>query len=124
MVEQALDAGGAYIVFTTRELNTQQQEGKEAKIGIITAIRDKLSELGKSYAEEVIIDVYDASMIESWVNKYIPAIVTVLSWQRKDIPLGLKTWDEFGQYEEYSKFEFFPDQHRTDIINNLREIYD
>ncbi|WP_345888640.1 hypothetical protein [Shewanella algae] len=62
-VAEVLDQGGAYIVFTTQELNRQQKDGR------IEAIRNKLNEEGKSYAMTCIIDIYDAAQIAAWANK-------------------------------------------------------
>ncbi len=103
MVEEVLDSGGAYILFTTQELNKDQ---KTERIGLIRA---KLKELNKEYADTAIIEIYDASTIEGWVNKYIAAIVTVLNWIGKPLERGLKTWEDWSQHPEYQRFPFVTD---------------
>ena len=97
MVEEVLDNDGAYILFTTQELN------KDQKTARIELIRAKLEELGKGYAATAIIEIYDASKIEGWVNKYITAIVTVLNWIGKPLERGLKTWEDWSQHSEYQR---------------------
>jgi hypothetical protein len=116
MVEEVLDSGGAYILFTTQKLN----KGQKAKR--ITRIRAKLAELGKEYAYTAIIDIYDASKIEGWVNKYIPAIVAVLNWVGKPWDRGLKTWEDWGQHSEYQRFSFVVDKQREEAIKNIRDL--
>lgn len=87
MVSQALENNGSYILFTTQKLNKQQKSRR------INAIRNKLKELGKSYSDKAIIEIYDASKIQGWVNHYIPAIISVLNWINRPLVNGLYTWD-------------------------------
>jgi len=116
MVEEVLDNGGAYILFTTQELNKDQQT---ERIGLIRA---KLEELGKGYAATAIIEIYDASKIEGWVNKYITAIVTVLNWIGKPLERGLNTWEDWSQHSEYQRFPFVADGHREKVLQSLRKL--
>ena len=114
MVEQALDAGGTYIIFTTQELNTQQ---KQERIG---AIRKRLRSLGKGYADTTTIEIYDAAKIQGWVNRYAAAITAVLNWVGRPIVNGLCTWDEWERFDENHHFEYVADQSRNDAIESLR----
>lgn len=116
MVEDVLDNGGAYILFTTQELNKAQKTDR------IELIRTKLEELGKGYAATAIIEIYDASKIEGWVNKYITAIVTVLNWIGKPLERGLKTWEDWSQHSEYQRFPFVTDGHREKVLKSLRNL--
>ncbi|MFK5912885.1 MAG: hypothetical protein QM484_00805 [Woeseiaceae bacterium] len=58
MVEQSFENGGAYILFTTQKLNKKQKRPR------IKAIRKKLEDLEKSYANTAIIEIYDAAIIQ------------------------------------------------------------
>ena len=60
MVESALDNGGAYIIVTTTQLTRKQ------KIACIDALRNKLKNVGKPYADTATIDIYDAARIQGW----------------------------------------------------------
>lgn len=115
MVENALDNGGAYVVFTTTELNQQQ------KIGCIDAIRDKLKTIGKRYADSATIDIYDAARIQGWTNRFVAAITAVLNWVGRPLVPGLRTWDTWEQYND-NLFAYMADQSRKDIIESLRRL--
>jgi len=114
MVDEVLDNDGAYILFTTQELNNDQKTERKK------LIRDQLTSLGKGYADTAIIDIYDASKIESWVNKYIPAIVAVLNWIGRPLERGLKTWEDWSQHSEYQRFPFVADNHREEVLKSLK----
>lgn len=114
LVEDALDNGAVYILFTNQDLNTDQ------KIERVQKIREKLTELGKRYADTVIIEIYDASKIEGWVNKHISAIVAVLNWVGRPLERGLKTWSDWGQHSEYQRFSFIADEDRKTALKSLK----
>ena len=116
MVEQALDRGGSYILFTTQELNGQQKTDR------INAIRAKLNDLGKPYSNTVIIEIYDAAKIQGWVNHYVPAITAVLNWVGRPLVNGLYIWDEWEKFDENHLFEYVSDQLRIEAIENLRDL--
>jgi len=114
MVEQALNQGGSYILFTTQELNGQQKTER------INAIRAKLNKLGKPYSNKVVIKIYDASKIQGWANRYIPAITAVLNWVGRPLVNGLYTWDEWEKFDENQLFKYVSDQSRNSAIESLR----
>ncbi|MBU1182550.1 MAG: hypothetical protein KKF00_10385 [Proteobacteria bacterium] len=116
MVDDVLSKGGAYILFTTQELNETQ------KIKRITKIRQKLEQLGKSYANTAMLDIYYAAKIEGWVNKYISAIIAVLNWVGRPLDRGLKTWSDWNQYEEYLRFPFVADDERQSALRMLKAL--
>lgn len=117
MVEEVLENGGAYILFTTQELNNNQKTER------VRLIRGKLADLGKEYAATALIDIYDASKIEGWVNKYITAIVAVLNWIGRPWERGLKTWEDWSQHPEYQRFPFVADDHRENALKSLRGLF-
>lgn len=117
MVEDALDNGGAYILFTNQELNTIQKIPKR-----IAKIREKLTEFGKPYANTATIDIYDAAKIKGWVNKYVSAIIAVLNWVGRPIERGLKTWSDWSQNSEYQRFEFVADENRRAALESLKSL--
>lgn len=114
MVEDALDKGAAYIFFTNQEYNTKQKRER------ISKIREKLTSFGKTYADTVIIDIYDSAKIEGWVNKYISAIVAVLNWVGRPLERGMKTWSDWSQYSEYQRFTFVANTDRQAGLKNLK----
>ncbi|MGH8564505.1 MAG: hypothetical protein ACREXW_10625 [Gammaproteobacteria bacterium] len=115
MVESALDDGGAYIMFTTTQLNREQ------KIACIDALRNKLKKVGKPYADTATIDIYDAARIQGWTNCYLAAITAVLNWVGRPLPHGLRTWDTWEQYNDNHLFAYV-DKGRKDIIESLRHL--
>lgn len=117
MVEDALDKGAAYIIFTNQELNTKQKIPER-----IHKIREKLTAIGKSYADTIIIDIYDAAKIEGWVNKYISAIVSVLNWVGRPLERGLKTWSDWSQHSAYQRFSFVADTDRQAALKSLKSL--
>lgn len=116
MVEEALTNGAAYVLFTTQEQNQDQ------KTANVAAMRKRLEDLGKAYAQTANIQVYDASKIAGWVNRYLSAIVAVLNWVGRPLERGLKTWADWGQHPEYESFPFVADPERRDAIAGLREL--
>ncbi|MGH8531608.1 MAG: hypothetical protein ACREV1_02495 [Gammaproteobacteria bacterium] len=116
MVENALDNGGAYILFTTTTL-TQRQ-----KIDCINAIRNKLQNIGKSYAATVTIDIYDAARVQGWTNRYLSAITAVLNWIGRPLVHGLQIWDTWERYNDNHLFSYVTDQARREIIESLRRL--
>ncbi|NOQ46878.1 MAG: hypothetical protein GQ559_09450, partial [Desulfobulbaceae bacterium] len=116
LVEDVLDSGGAYILFTTQELNQDQKAER------IKKIRATLAELGKDYADTAEIDIYDASKIEGWVNKYVSAIVAVLNWVGRPWDRGLKTWEDWSQCFECQQFDFIADEPRKTALQGLRDL--
>lgn len=116
MIEQALVNVGSYILFTTQELNNQQKQER------INAIRQKLRDIEKPYAETTIIDVYDATKIQGWVNRYMPAIVAVSNWVGRPIENGIITWEEWEKFKDNQEFDFIADDAREDAINGLRSL--
>ncbi|MBN2570350.1 MAG: hypothetical protein JXB42_13060 [Deltaproteobacteria bacterium] len=117
MVEDVLDNDGAYILFTNQELNSEQKIPER-----IAKIREKLTELGKPYADTITIDIYDAARIEGWVNKYVSAIIAVLNWVGRPLERGLKTWSDWGQNSEYQRFKFVADENRQAALESLKSL--
>jgi hypothetical protein len=116
MVDEAFESGATYVLFVSREYNQSQKEAR------IASIRDKLAELGKTYANTATIEIYDAAKIEGWANKYISAIVAILNWVGRPLAPGLKTWEEWSKYSEYHRFPFVADTHRQKAIADLRTL--
>lgn len=114
-VEEVLDRGGAYIIFTTQELNSQQKDER------IAAVRAKLREQKKGYADTCEIGIYDASKIAAWVNQFIPAVVSVQNWTGRPIERGLKTYSLWSEHEDLSRFPYAVVDSRKEIIEALSQ---
>ena len=116
MIERALEEGGAYIIFTTQILNKQEKDER------VSAIRDRLTELGARFAGTAHIAIYDASMIQGWTNHYASAITAVLNAVGRPLVNGLHIWEEWERLEENHLFEFVADQPRAEAIRDLRAL--
>lgn len=114
MIKSVLENDGAYIMFTTQPLNEKQKEAR------VDAIRKKLRSLGEPFADDAEIHVYDASQIQGWTNKYVPAITTVLEWRHRPLPGGLMTWLEWEGYEYPKHFDYVEDAARKRYSGDLR----
>ncbi len=114
LVEQVLDSGGAYIVFTTQDLNTKLKQAR------IDKIREKLNEAGKTYFSYCDILIYDASQISGWVNLYVSAISNVQSWIGRPSHPGIKSFNLWKEDSEIVRFKFCPIASREGLINSLR----
>lgn len=112
-VDEVLGKNGCYIVFTTQELNNLQKHQR------ISAVRDRLNKHSKSYAESCDIRIYDASVIASWTNLFITAIVSVQQWGGKSTARGLKNYFLWSQHESLSKLEFLETESRRYIQDSL-----
>ncbi|MCU7806396.1 MAG: hypothetical protein KZQ73_00780 [Candidatus Thiodiazotropha sp. (ex Semelilucina semeliformis)] len=114
-IDEALSGGAAYILFITQKLNTEQKDER------ITKIRDALRGHGKVYADIADVRIYDAAVIQGWVNQSVAAITAVLNWIGRPLVTGLQTWDYWERYEENHIFEFVADDHRSNGIEQIRE---
>ena len=114
MVEEVLDAGGSYIAFTSQELNPKQKQAS------IKKMRGALESLGKAYSDSCEIKIYDAAQIAGWANMYIPAIVAIQNWIGRPVERGLKTFELWNEYEDFSRLSFTPVASRQNIIDALK----
>lgn len=114
-IDEALENGAAYILFTTQMLNTDQKDER------INAMRDVLRNHGKGYADTAEIRIYDAASIQGWVNRDSAAITAVLNWTGHPLVRGLQTWEYWEQFEENHVFQFVADEHRNAGIEQIRE---
>lgn len=114
-VEEVLDEGGSYIVFTTQELNTQQKIDER-----IRAVRDVLEEHGKTYANTCDIRIYDASQIAGWVNQFVSTVTSVLFWVGQPVERGLKNFNAWKEFEEHSKLPFAAVESRKEIVKQIK----
>ena len=114
-VEEILDQGGAYIIFTSQNLNTKQKNDR------INKIKKKLREQGKGYADTCQVEIYDAAQIAGWVNKFIPTIVSVQHWVGVPVERGLKTFKMWSKYEDLSRLPFSSVDSRKEMIATLSE---
>jgi hypothetical protein len=118
-VKQSLDdlflRNGDYILFTTEEIN---KAGVDLRID---AMRQKLKELGKPYADAAKIHIYDASKIATWCSKYLNATVTVNNWLGKSFISGLKSYEEWSQNRHFLRFQFSTDSKLSGFLEQLRK---
>jgi hypothetical protein len=113
-VEQVLDAGGSYVVFTTKELNKTQKKDRVEKM------REALNKVGKEYSNSCDMKIYDAAQIAGWVNLYIPAIVAIQNWIGRPAERGLRTFDLWSEHEDISRLPFIHVISRQHIISTLK----
>lgn len=114
-VGEVLGSGGAYIVFTTQELNTQQKDER------IAAIRNKVREQGKAYADTCNIAIYDAAQISTWVNNFVSTVASVQHWVGRPMERGLKPFNMWSEDEDLSHLPFAAVDSRRDIVATLVE---
>lgn len=114
-VEEIFDNGGAYIVFTTQELNTQQKDAR------INAIRNKIRDLGRTYADTCEIAIYDAAQIAAWANNFISTVVSIQNWVGRPLERGLKTFNLWSEHEDLSLLPFAAVDSRKNIVATLVE---
>ncbi|MEZ5586355.1 MAG: hypothetical protein R3E46_04725 [Sedimenticolaceae bacterium] len=113
-VDEALRKGAAYILFTTQPLNRAQKTRR------INSIRKSFEDHSAKYASSVNIQIYDASVIEGWVNQDLAAITAVLEWVGKPIVPGLHAFETWSRYPEHEVFDFAADDQRRTAISELR----
>lgn len=112
-VDEVLSEGGAYVLFTTTHLNDQQRHDA------VESIRTKLHEHQKPYADSATIDVYDCSKIKTWVNSYLPAIVTVKGFVGSPIDDGLQTLAMWGESLGLANSEYCSDDKISRLLNDI-----
>ena len=102
-VAEVLDAGGCHIfVYGSHQVETQIQAN-------ITSIREGLRDAARNDAETASIQFYDANLIASWVNEFLPAIVQVLQWSTSGRYTSFQTWESWSRYDEHNVFSFVSD---------------
>ena len=114
-VEEVLDQDGAYIIFTSQNLNTRQKNDR------INKIRKKLREQEKSYADTCQVEIYDAAQISGWTNQFISTIVSVQHWVGAPVERGLKTFEMWSEHEDLSRLPFSSVDSRKKMIATLSE---
>jgi DNA-binding ferritin-like protein (Dps family) len=114
IVEQGLDVGGSYVVFTTQALNHNEKQKR------INEMRKVLNTLGKAYYHSCDIKIYDSAQIAGWANLYIPAIVAIQNWIGRPVERGLKTFDLWSKYEDIFRLPFTHVVSRQRIISTLK----
>jgi hypothetical protein len=112
-VEEIFQQQGYYIIFTTQALNQNQKDTR------IKAIRERLKDLDKKYADICNIEIYDASKISSWTNEFLSTIITVQQWIKKPTERGIKTFKIWNEYEDMTTYPFVHVKSRETIINTL-----
>lgn len=115
-IREALEAGAVYTLFNSRELNNTQKTAR------IEAIRGKLRELGEVFADTCRIEIYDASQIQTWTNKYIAAIVSVLNNVGRPLVNGLKSFEEWESLDRHNRLDYVSDETREAAAIELRSI--
>jgi hypothetical protein len=113
-VEQVLEAGGSYVVFTTQALNHSQKQKR------INEMRKVLNTLGKAYYHSCDIRIYDSAQIAGWANLHIPSIVAIQNWIGHPVERGLKTFDLWSEHEDISRLPFIHVISRQHIISTLK----
>ncbi len=88
-VVEALDSGGAYVIFYGRSCGQKQITRR------IKAMREALRQAGKPFADKADIQIYDSGKITLWVDQYTAAQVAVCKWIGRYLPLGISTWQEW-----------------------------
>jgi hypothetical protein len=101
-VEEVLDAGGSYVLFTSQALSAGQTTARRKKM------RDAIRNAGKQYADDADLHIYDANKIRDWTNHYIPAITAVCLWRGRPLLAGMQTWEYWSEFEGYQRFPFVP----------------
>jgi hypothetical protein len=114
IVEQGLDAGGSYVVFTTQALNHSEKQKR------INEMRKILNTLGKAYSNSCDIRIYDSAQIAGWANRHISSIVAIQNWIGRPVEHGLKTFDLWSKYEDIFHVPFAPVVSRQHIISILK----
>jgi hypothetical protein len=112
-IEELFDKSGAYILFTTQILNEKMIKARVDKF------REGIRLSGKEYSESACIMVYDANKIAQWINEYIPCIIEVSGYVKRDIPAGAKTWTEWSRYSEF-QIAYEIDDAISENIKNIR----
>ena len=114
-VDEVLTQGGAYIFFTTQELNKQQKDER------IAAVRKKLHEEEKLYADTSDISIYDASDIAVWTNNFISTVVSVQHWVGLPMERGLKTFNLWSEHEDLLCIPYVAAESRKQVVKSIGE---
>ena len=114
-IDQVLNKGGSYIIFTTQLLNNSQKVNSR-----IQSVRQKFIDLGKTYSNGTDIKIYDASQIASWVNCFISTIASVQHWIGSPTERGLKTFNLWSKLPEIAGFPYEVVNSRFNIVDEIR----
>lgn len=117
MIEETLSVGGAYIFFVGCQLNSFQIEKIQKKV------RKKLKEMSKSYADQCVIEVYDADKISGWTQKFLAPAIYVGSQIGKEIIPGGKIWQEWASTEKIDQIPFVPNDEIENYMKDIRNLF-
>lgn len=113
-VREVFDNKGTYILFCHKVYSRTLKNRR------IKKIREGLKDVGRDDWETAKIKIYDAEKIADWVNAFLPAVIYVYQCNNITVPLGLKTWEMWAEYEE-NKYEYIPNATLEEYIKTLRE---
>lgn len=113
-VREVFDNKGTYILFCHKVYSRTLKNRR------IKKIREGLKDVGRDDWETAKIEIYDAEIIADWVNDFLPAVIYVYQCNKITVPLGLKTWEMWAEYEE-NQYEYIPNVKLEAYIKALRE---
>jgi len=113
-VREVFDNKGTYILFCHKVYSRTLKNRR------IKKIKEGLKDVGRDDWETAKIEIYDAEKIADWVNDFLPAIIYICQCNNITVPLGLKTWEMWAEYEE-NKYEYIPNVTLAAYIKTIRE---
>jgi hypothetical protein len=113
-VRDALEAGGAYILFCGHPYNERLKKSR------IESIRQALKGAGRHDWETALVDFYEANKIASWVNNFFPAQVHVLECNDIAVDLGAKSWQQWASHKDF-RVRYVPNDKLNDLLKAVRD---
>lgn len=113
-LEEALDAGGAYILFCRQPYNAALIKSRVKKI------REALKASGRRDWETACVDFYDGNRIASWVNCFLPAQVYVFECNRIALDPSIKTWWDWASHRDF-QVRYVPNHRLSDLMQTIRD---
>ncbi len=113
-VREALDAGGAYILFCGHPYNERLKKSR------MNSMRQALKGAGRDDWGTALLDFYEANKIASWVNNFFPAQVYVLECNGIVADFGVKSWYAWANHSDFAP-KYVSNSRLTGLIATVRE---
>lgn len=126
-IKEVLDANGQYVFFIHKPYVKKLIDSRLDKA------RKALSYCNRVYKtkyKKEQVRILDANLIKDWVNEYINVVLTVQLYLRITRPNGLKTIEQWGEYEDIRRVDFvsntkldlFLKQIKNEVLNEKATI--
>ncbi len=116
-IKEVLDANGQYVFFINKSYVKKTLDSRLSKARKTLTYCNRVHKT--KYKKEQ-VRILDANLIKDWVNEYINIVLTVQYYRGITRPDGLKTIEQWGEFEDIRRVQFVGNYTIDGYINSLK----